>query len=93
MLWIQTKKAKSLVLDENQRRINRAKACSAVDRAMDLLEIKLSIEPGTMEHTVAHSLTQRKAFASIKADVEREELRAIKTIIWMVKKKKREVKK
>ena len=48
---------------------------------MDLLHIELSIEPGTMEHTVTHSLARRKAFASIRADLEREELRAIRAFM------------
>ena len=47
---------------------------------MYLLAIELSIGPDTMEHVVAHSLTQRKVAASIKDDVEREELRAIRVI-------------
>ena len=78
MHWILAQKAKSQVLDENQRAITRAKARSAVDRAMELLAIELSIEPNTKEHTIANSLAERKAFAIIKARVEREQSRAIK---------------
>ena len=78
MHWILAQKAKSQVLDENQRKIASAKARSAVDRAMELLNIELSIEPNTKEHTIANSLAERKAFAIIKAHVEREQSRAIK---------------
>ena len=78
MHWILTQKAKSQELDENQRKIASAKARSAVDRAMELLNIELSIEPNTKEHTIANSLAERKAFAIIKARVEREQSRAIK---------------
>ena len=74
MHWILAQKAKSQVLDENQRKIASAKARSAVDRAMELLNIELSIEPNTKEHTIANSLAERKAFAH----VEREQSRAIK---------------
>ena len=81
MSWILAQKAESLELDKNQQEITRAKAHSAVDRAMRLLAIELSIGPDTMEHVVAHSLTQRKVAASIKDDVEREELRAIRESI------------
>ena len=80
MSWILAQKAESLELDKNQREITRAKARSAVDRAMRLLAIELRIEPDTIKHVVANSLAQRKAVYSIKADVEREELRAIRAI-------------
>ena len=81
MSWILAQKAKSLELDKNQREITRAKARSAVDRAMRLLAIELRIEPDTIKHVVANSLAQRKAVYSIKADVEREELRAIRATV------------
>ena len=79
--WILAQKAESLELDKNQQEITRAKAHSAVDRAMRLLASKLSIGPDTIENVVAKSLAQRKALSSIKADVEREELRAIRESI------------
>ena len=81
MSWILAQKAESLELDKYQHKIIRAKARSAVDRAMRLLAIELSIGPDTIEHVVANSLAQRKALSSIKADVEREELRAIRESI------------
>ena len=50
----------------------------SVSRNQGIFNIELSIEPGTKEHMLADSLAQRKAFAIIKADVEKEELRAIR---------------
>ena len=81
MSWILAQKAESLELDKYQREITRAKARSARDRAMRLLAIELSIRPDTIEHVVANCLAQQKALFSIKADVEREELRAIRAFM------------
>ena len=94
--WILTRKGGSLELDTNERKITKAKARSARDRAMHLLAIEQSVEIHTKEHTIAHNRAEREAFNIIQAHEQWEELRAIRESKAnnnrMRKKKKREVK-
>ena len=78
MHWILSQKAKSLELDTYQRNIIMAKARSAIDKAEDLVSNEQSIEHNTLAHISANSVAQRKAFAIIKDDVEREISRSIR---------------
>ena len=55
MHGILSKKADSLELYKNERKLTRAKGCSALDRAMHLLAIEQNIVPNTRDHNFAHS--------------------------------------
>ena len=76
--WILTRKGDSLELDTNERKITKAKARSARDRAMHLLAIEQSVEIHTKEHTIAHKRAEREAFNIIQAHEKWEEQRAIR---------------
>ena len=77
LYWILTQKAKSPELDAKQCEVSLKKAHSAVNRAMHLLAIELSIGQSTLKLMVTNNVAEHKTFASIQAEVARGELRVI----------------
>ena len=69
LYWILSQKAQNADRGTDHKEMLTKKARAAVNKAMHLLAIELNLEKGTLEHTIANAVAERRTRATMQSEV------------------------